>query len=298
MSYSPYAPLVQSAALYPALWRLVLGVVTAVLLTFVWLGLLMVGLSLASGLSIIDAALAAFSGPANTPERSIFYLIVVAGLGFGTLGAAAFWQKRGRRALTGHGPRVLRHFAIAAGMTLLIASCLSGVQAAFSEEPLPLPNLDLGTWLAWLPFALIALAFQTGAEELFFRGYLQSQLAARFRSPFIWLLVPAIAFGFAHFAPGLPGLNSWLYVGFAAIFGILAGDLTARTGSLGAAWGWHFANNSFAVLIVSTEGSVSGLGLWRTEGGLTEPIELTPWLLIDIAIVLGIWIVLRRVLRV
>ena len=107
-----------------------------------------------------------------------------------------------------------------------------------------------------------------------------------------------IAIGFAHFAPGLPGLNSWLYVGFAAIFGILAGDLTARTGSLGAAWGWHFANNSFAVLIVSTEGSVSGLGLWRTEGGLTEPIELTPWLLIDIAIVLGIWIVLRRVLRV
>lgn len=298
MSYAAYTPMVQAGQRRPALWRLFLGVVTAILGTALWLLALLLVLSFTTGLSLLDAARSAFSGSADTPERTILYLMVVAGLGFGTVAAAALWQKRQRRDLVGRGPRVLRHFAIAAGTTLTLAAVLSGVQAIFSSDPAPVRNLDLAVWLSWLPIALLALAFQTGAEELFFRGYLQSQLAARFRSPMVWLLVPSIAFGFAHFAPGLPGANSWLYVAFAATFGLLAGDLTARTGSLGAAWGWHFANNTFAVLVVSTEGSVTGLGFWRVTGGLTEPIPVSLWLLVDLTIILGVWFLLRRLLRV
>ena len=298
MSYAAYTPMIERARAYPALWRLLLGAITAILLTFVWLAVIIGALALTMRLHPIDAAQAAFGGAADTPERSIFYLMIIAGLGFATVAAAALWQGRGRRDLVGRGPVVLRHFIIAAGVTLFLALVLSLINSVFSDDPPLERNLSVGTWLSWLPFALIALAFQTGAEELFFRGYLQSQLAARFRSPLIWLVLPSIAFGFAHFAPGLPGANSYLYVAFAAIFGILAGDLTARTGSLGAAWGWHFANNSFAVLFVATEGSVTGLGLYRAPGGLNEAITISPLLLIDLAIVVGIWFVIRRVLRV
>ncbi len=298
MSYSAYSPMISAAKRYPALWRLVMGVVTAIALTIVWLILILLLLALVSGSHPFEVARTTFSGPANTPAQTILYLLVVAGLGFATLAAAAIWQKRGRRDLMGRAPVVLRHFALTAGVTLLFGALISSWSAVFGGDAPPVRNLDFGTWLSWLPFALVAIGFQTLAEELFFRGYLQSQLAARFRSPLIWLVVPAIAFGFAHFAPGLPGWNSWFYVAFAAVFGILAGDLTARTGSLGAAWGWHFANNSFAVLIVATEGSVTGLGLWRAQGGLMEPITLSPILLIDLAIIIGIWFVIRRLLKV
>ena len=97
-------------------------------------------------------------------------------------------------------------------------------------------NMAVSTWLLWLPVALVAVVLQTGAEELLFRGYLQSQLAARFRSQAIWLLIPSILFGFAHFGPGLP-LNAALgYVVFATLFGLMAADLTSRTGTIGDHW--------------------------------------------------------------
>jgi uncharacterized protein len=48
-------------------------------------------------------------------------------------------------------------------------------------------------------------------------------------------------------------------VGAAATFGLIAADLTARTGSIGAAWGFHFANNTMAITILATDGTITGL---------------------------------------
>lgn len=294
MSYAPYTPMIEAARHRPALWRLVAGAVTAILLTFLWAGAAILAVALVEGEGLASAMRLMFGGAADVPSRSILYLVLVGGLAFATLAAAALWQGRSRQSLIGRGPRVLRHFAIAAGITLLVASVLFLARSLAQGETGVVRNLDLSTWLFWLPFALVALVMQTGAEELFFRGYLQSQLAARFRSPILWLVLPALLFGFAHFAPGLPGGNAWLYVGFAALFGLLAGDLTARTGSLGAAWGWHFGNNALAVLVVATEGSVTGLGFWRTNESLLEPITLSPFMLFDVLILLGVWYAIRR----
>ena len=294
MSYAPYIPMIEAARPKSALWRVVLGTVTAIVLTFAWIGLTVAAVALAQGSGLRAAMMLMFGGPADTPARTVLYLVLVGGLAFATLAAAALWHGRTRASLMGRGPRVLRDFAIAAAITLVIASLLSLSQVFVEGEGGLVRNLDLATWLFWLPFALLALAMQTGAEELFFRGYLQSQMAARFRSPILWLGLPAILFGFAHFAPVLPGGNAWLYVGFAALFGLLAGDLTARTGSIGAAWGWHLANNTLAVLVIATEGSVTGLGFWRTTDSLLEPIELSPFMIFDVLILLAVWYAIRR----
>ncbi len=298
MSYQADHPMIAAASHKPALWRLVAGAVTAILLTLVWLAAIILAAGITQGGGFRTGAGVLFGGPATSPARSVLYLLIVGGLGLGTLAAARFWQGRRRADLIGRGARVLRHFAIAMIVTFIAAAVLFAGQIAFDDGTGPVRNLPVADWLSWLPFALIALAFQTGAEELFFRGYLQSQLAARFRSPAIWLVLPAIAFGFAHFAPTLPPQNAVLYVGFAALFGILAGDLTARTGSLGAAWGWHFANNTLAVLIVATEGSLTGLALWKTTDSLLEPIAFSPWLVMDVGIVLVVWVAIRRALGV
>ncbi|MDJ1016876.1 MAG: type II CAAX endopeptidase family protein [Paracoccaceae bacterium] len=296
MSYALYQPMIRHAQARPALWRLILGVITAVAVAFLWMAGIVFLLGLVWGVGFGAAIPQVFGQGADAAWRAILYLLIVAGLGLGTLVAAAAWQGRGRASLIGPGARALRHFAVAAAVTAATALALSLIPSG-TDDAIE-RNLPLSTWLFWLPFALVALAAQTGAEELFFRCYLQSQLAARFRWPLVWLAVPAVAFGFAHYVPGLPGNNALLYVAFAITFGILAGDLTARTGSLGAAWGWHFANNSIAVLVVATEGSVTGLGFWKTETGLTEAIPISFWLLTDLAVVLVVWLVIRRLLRV
>ena len=109
-------------------------------------------------------------------------------------------------------------------------------------------------------------------------------------------MVPAAIFGAVHYIPGLPGANNWVIVGYATLFGVLAGDLTARTGSLGAAWGFHFANNIMGIAVISTEGSISGLGLWVRDEGFAAPMALSPLLFLDVAVLIAIWWIIRRTL--
>ena len=129
-------------------------------------------------------------------------------------------------------------------------------------------------WLLTLPLALAALTIQTGAEELFYRGYIQQQIAARYGRTLIWMLAPNIMFALAHWEPGdftIPGLQ---YLLWAFFFGLAASDLTARTGTLGAAVGFHLANNAYAFLFFAEFAAPdSGLALLLfPQGSLSGPI--------------------------
>ncbi|MBT8413944.1 MAG: CPBP family intramembrane metalloprotease [Boseongicola sp.] len=294
MAYARFAPMISAASARPALWRAIAGGISAILLLVAWLCAVAVFFSLTEGVGFGRALAAVTHGDPATPEGALKYLLIVGGLGFTTLLAARFWHQRPAVSLTGPAARTLRHFVIALGITFAAAALLMlipGPQDATIER-----NMELSVWLWWLPFALFAIAAQTGAEEVFFRGYLQSQFAARFASPLIWLTIPAFAFGLAHYSPALPAQTAWAYVGFATLFGLLAGDLTARTGSIGAAWGLHFANNTIAVTIIAVDGTMTGLGLFRSTAGLERLIDLSPWILADLGALILVWLLLRRVL--
>ena len=187
----------------------------------------------------------------------------------------------------------LRHFAVAAGAVAAVLGLSLLVWAIWFDA---VPNLAPGAWLTALPLALLGVAVQTGAEEVVFRGYMLQQLAARFRHPAIWAGVPALIFGAVHFDPLTSGANAWPVVASALLFGLLAADLTARTGSLGAAWGFHFANNAVALLVVATNGTLTGLALWVTPYRADNADELF-WLIpIDMALMLVGWWIIRRLL--
>lgn len=159
------------------------------------------------------------------------------------------------------------------------------------------PNLSTRQWIALLPLSLLALLIQTGTEELIFRGYLQQQLAARFRHPLIWIGLPAILFGLVHYDPQSNGGNAWLVVIWATLFGLCAADLTARTGNLGAAVALHFANNFIAILIVSLAGPLSGLALYTVPYDGAAP-QLRSMFVVDIGYMLVSWLAIRVSLRV
>ncbi len=123
-------------------------------------------------------------------------------------------------------------------------------------------------WIKWLGPVLILLFLQTSAEEMFFRGYLQQQLAARFKSRLIWWLLPALAFGSMHYNPTIFGNNAWLVVLTTTLMGLILADITARFGNLSASMGLHFANNVFVMLFLNTPGQMSGASLFLHEMNL------------------------------
>ncbi len=159
------------------------------------------------------------------------------------------------------------------------------------------PNLALSTWIRFLPLALLALFLQVLAEEVVFRGYLQSQLAARFASPIVWLALPSIVFGMLHFDPASHGATSWLVAGWATVFALAAGDLTARFGTLAPAVALHLVNNVSAILVAAPQGRFDGLALYAYPFSLKESEAVLALMPLDFLILLCSWLAIRLALR-
>ncbi len=253
----------------PAIWRLVLGCALAgTLWIAATVGLVLVGQGSANGALL--AFLYGFAG-------------LIAGLGL----AARLLQKRDLASLIG--PGGIRPGAYLAGVAVVAALALP---TAFALDA-PAQRVALGAWAAALPLAVPALAIQTAAEEMLFRGYLAQGLAARFRSRLVWWLGPALLFGVMHWNPATFGANAWLVVVSAALTGLILGDVTIRSGNLSLAMGLHFANNAIALLVVAPPSPLSGLTLFEAPIDPSDAGGFRPFLLADIGstlLIYAIWL--------
>ncbi len=283
---------VAPAGVRPQLWRLLVGLVLATTVYLVWIAAV-VALVGWVGAARLDPGWLQRLARAATPRDMLALLATFGGMMLGPIIAVRLIHARTPGTLFGPTARVLRHFVVAAGVVGAVLGLSLLVWSIWFDA---VPNLAPGAWLTALPLALLGVAVQTGAEEVVFRGYILQQLAARFRHPAIWAGVPALIFGAVHFDPVTSGANAWPVVASALLFGLLAADLTARTGSIGAAWGFHFANNAVALLVVATNGTLTGLALWVTPYRADDADELF-WLIpIDIALMLVGWWIIRRLL--
>lgn len=204
-------------------------------------------------------------------------------------------HRRGFMSIVGPLRRTSRQFArsLAAVAVLYVVVAL----VPLPEALMPEPNLAPGTWVMLLPLALVGLFIQVFAEEVAFRGYLQSQLAARFSRPAIWMLLPALAFGLLHFDSATYGANGWLVMVWATGFGLAAADLTARFGTLGPAIALHLANNFSAILVAAPKGQFDGLALFVFPFSLTDEQAVMVVLPADILMLLCSWLAIRLMLR-
>ena len=288
MQYTSHESYIAPARARPQLWRLVAGFILAAGIGFLWVIALFGTVFLVAGMDGGPAWLDRMTR-ADTPTSTLLVIATLWGLAFGAMAVTPLLHKRSAWTLFGPWRRMRRHF-------LLATLACGGVLALSAIIPFgytPVPNLDLGLWLNFLPLSLVIILGQSGAEELFFRGYLQQQLAARFASPLAWMVLPSALFAMAHYDPASSPTASWLVVAATGLFGLCAADLTARTGSIGAAWGFHFANNVVAILILSLDGTLSGLSLYVTPFGPEAADTLGPLLLRDMATTLVIWGAIR-----
>lgn len=231
-------------------------------------------------------------GTTEAPLAVVMLLTTFFAMGGAVWATARLFHDRGLRSLLGPGPhgRSARITAlVCAG--LLVVAVISGLTFADPKD-----NLALGVWLAWMPIALPLLLVQVSAEELIFRGYLMQELAARYSSRWIWLGVPTAVFGLLHFDPGTHGSNALLVCAATALFGLIAADLTVRTGTLVPAILLHFTNNFFALFILSLDGTINGMSLFVTGIHASDTAQVRFYLLIDIAVLVllyAVWIGVR-----
>ncbi len=190
---------------------------------------------------------------------------------------------------------VIFQFRRALGPLILLSLVILLLPSPDTMEPQR--NLSTTLWLAFLAPGLFGVLIQTTAEEALFRGYMQSQLAARFANPLIWLGLPSILFGLVHYDPSLNGAHSWLIVGWATLFGLAAADLTARAGSLGPAMAFHFINNAGAILIAAPTGWLDGLALYTYPFSMDDADAVLIWAPVDILWIFCAWLAIRLTLQ-
>ena len=185
------------------------------------------------------------------PLRGLMAHLAFAAFAAATVLAARHLHGRAPRDLLGRlDPEAFRvgvgAAVLAGGLPILLWGWPPGAEA----------SLPPAAWALWLLPALLALGVQTGAEEVFFRGYLQTQLAARFDAPWVWMALPSAYFALLHvdtarlLETGALPPEQWEYLLWAFAFGLFAADLARVTGGLAAPWGWHLGVNVWPALIL------------------------------------------------
>ena len=291
--YAPLAAFVAPSVGRTELWRTLAGVLVACTVAVV-LGAVSELVLIGFGWFASDGALRTFTlgtTPWNLIGLLFAYLPLTIGIGLATVAVV------GRRLFSLIGPTrpaILSFLWVALPLMLLFLALMP--LSVFDANVVR--HLSPAQQLPWLPLALLGLLIQTGTEELLFRGYLQQQLAARWRAPWVWMGIPAVIFGALHYSPQEYGLSAWFVVGWAILFGLAAADLTARTGNLGAAVGMHFANNAATMLFVGVEGRLDALTLFSARLDLSASWSTLPYLAVDTLTLLVSWLLARLFLRV
>ncbi|MEL6914549.1 MAG: CPBP family intramembrane glutamic endopeptidase [Pseudomonadota bacterium] len=289
MAYPGFETHTAPAAARAELWRTALG---AVLILLVYAGLA-VGFIAGAGWLLSDEVTANQIAAGSTPLAVVILLAHFAVMVIAVAVVTRLLHRRGALTLMGDRTHLLRDFLRMAGIAAAMAA-LATVFILLTQEITM--EIAPGRWLLFLPLALPLLLLQTGAEELVFRGYLQQQLGARFGVGVraAWMVCPALIFAVLHVDPASQGQNLWLVVLVITLFALLTADITARTGSIGAAWGLHFVNNVQALLIFSLEGPLSGLSLASLGLSAASPAAL-PLFAADAAVLLIVYGLWRRV---
>ena len=293
-AYSAQRPMLDPARPKAQLWRLLMGLVLVAGVFLICNQIAHQTLFNVLGPSGYDALTAASGG---SSQLSVLFLLFSFGfLIIGVIVALKVAHTRGVLDVFGDRALMISQFWSVLVLLIILNAVIFVLPPWDLGEPL-VANVPPVRWLVVLPFAILAILVQVTAEEFLFRGYIQQQLAARFQSPLIWILVPAGLFGFGHYMPQEAGDNAILIVIWSIAFGILMADLTARAGTLGPAIAVHFVNNFLAIAVISMPDMLSGLSLYLSPFSMTDTEELRAWLPVDFAMMVVSWLAARLAIR-
>ena len=272
MSYKLHENLVNPARQKSGIFRLLLGLVILTLVYLVLLTALLFALKLTMGGVWVSNLR---SGVVTSPGQTLTLLGSFSTMAIAVGAVVLILHHRSPTTLLGGLRPAFDQFC--QSIRGLIPYLIIVILLVFSSQDMQ-PHLAIGTWLTLLPITLVLLMVQVGAEELVFRGYLQSQLAALNAPTFVWILLPSVAFGLLHYDPTTTGdLAPWIVL-WAIFFGVAAADLTARYGTLGPAIAMHFVNNFAAITLMGVKDNLGGLNLYVYPFSISNTSKFTEML--------------------
>ncbi|MEX3316393.1 lysostaphin resistance A-like protein [Sulfitobacter sp. PS-8MA] len=292
--YSAHAGFIAPARPSSALWRFLLGLFVAVV-AYVALN----EFYFQAIYALVGSAATSLHGTllqGATPQAMYLLLFSFATMALAVSVTVRVVHRRNTRTLLGAPERLWPSFR-AVSIAMLVLGAVLFVLPPWDMGGALTPNLPLGRWLLLLPLSLLAVLVQVSAEEILFRGYVQQQLAARFRSPLVWMVLPSALFALGHYLPAEAGENALMVALWAGVFGVLMADLTARSGSLGPAIAVHLWNNVSAILIISLPDDLSGLALYLAPFSMDDAAAMRTWLPVDFAMMLVSWLAARLAIR-
>jgi len=107
----------------------------------------------------------------------------------------------------------------------------------------------------------------------------------------------SVLFAALHYSPATQQDNAWLIVLWAGAFGVVAADLTARSGTLGPAIALHLVNNTLAIALMAPKGNFDGLALYSYPFSLQDSTVLMQWMPVEMMVLFCTWLVARLALR-
>ena len=272
MSYKLHENLVNPARQKSGIFRLLLGLVILTLVYLVLLTALLFALKLTMGGVWVSSLR---PGVVTSPGQTLTLLGSFSTMAIAVGAVVLILHHRSPTTLLGGLRPAFGQFC--QSIRGLIPYLIIVILLVFSSQDMQ-PHLAIGTWLTLLPITLVLLMVQVGAEELVFRGYLQSQLAAINAPTFVWILLPSVAFGLLHYDPTTTGdLAPWIVL-WAIFFGVAAADLTARYGTLGPAIAMHFVNNFAAITLMGVKDNLGGLNLYVYPFSISNTSKFTEML--------------------
>ncbi len=265
------------------LWRLAVGIVLIVVLwaasTLIafFAGVFMGGFVVEGGTGDPWAVVNAFF---VSPPGVATALATFVGLAGGVLLVVKLVHRRPSGSVLGASGRLSWRDLSRGFAASLIATGLAEIASAFMDPSFHRSEIGIGAWLLWVVPLTLFLFVQVAAEELAFRGYLLQSLAARFRSPLVWALLPILLFTALHWdAQSAPAIKAAILVSIAA-FAVTATILVVRTGNLGAGLGVHLGLNMFGILFVSHMSWLSGAALFASQ-----PLDTGNWSPLDAVLI-------------
>lgn len=288
--YAAHEAFIAPARAYPQLWRFIVGVVIAITVYFLFIQLYV------AAIASVDRSLVGQVFEGLTPMTMYLLMSSFAFMAAGAVVAARLMHKRGALSLLGPLPVLWRDFR-AVSILLIILLVVVSVLPPWDMGGDFVSNLPIGLWIMLLVPSLGIVLLQVSAEEILFRGYMQQQLAARFRSPLVWMIIPSALFALGHYSPDSMGENALVITLWSCIFGMLMADLTARSGSLGPAIAVHLWNNVSAIILVSAPDQLSGLSLYLSPFSMDDADALRAWLPAEFAMTLVMWLAARLAIR-
>lgn len=272
MSYKLHENLVNPARQKSGIFRFLLGLVILTLVYLVLLTALLFALKLTMGGVWVSNLR---SGVVTSPGQTLTLLGSFSTMAIAVGAVVLILHHRSPTTLLGGLRPAFDQFC--QSIRGLIPYLIIVILLVFSSQDMQ-PHLAIGTWLTLLPITLVLLMVQVGAEELVFRGYLQSQLAAINAPTFVWILLPSVVFGLLHYDPTTTGdLAPWIVL-WAIFFGVAAADLTARYGTLGPAIAMHFVNNFAAITLMGVKDNLGGLNLYVYPFSISNTSKFTEML--------------------